>query len=229
MERADHGNLHAGYLLEQILHLDAVFAADVEIVAAGFAGPVVVVRTPEGDFLHGAETAEGIGGEEQPVLFVIGDHDLGPVDHGGHHETEGMAAERERVAFLNGQRTAFQRDAFEELRKHLERGGRGYERDGRIGFQHPGDKGGMVGLHMVDHQVIRLAVSERFGQVGLPGFALAGVGRIEHGDFPVEDHIGIVGHSFGNVVLALEQVEVEVVDADKFDGGGDILGHDRNF
>ena len=83
---------------------------------------------------------------------------------------------------------------------------------------------------MVDDEVVGLAVAERLGQVGLPGFALAAVGRVEDGDFLVEDDIRIIGHSFGHHVLAFEEVDVEVVDPDEFDGRSDIFDHDcKNF
>ena len=152
------------------------------------------------------------------------------MDHRSQGEAEGVAAQAERVAFLDGLRAAFQGDAFEELREHLQGGGRGHKRHGRIFFQHPGHQRGVVGLHVVDDEVVGLALAERLGQVGLPGFALAAVGRVEDGDFLVEDDIGIIGHPFGHYVLAFEEVDVEVVDPDEFDGRSDIFDHDcKNF
>ena len=229
VERADHGNVEGGKFLEQVLHLDAVFADDIEIVAACLAGPVVVFRHEEAGVRHGAETAEGVGREENLLRSLIRNHHFRPVDHGGHEETQAMAAEFEGIAFLDGERAAFERDAFEELRKHLERGRRSHELDAGIGLQHPGNQRGVVGFHVMDHQEVGLAVAEGIGQVGFPFFALACVGRIEHGDFLVKDYVGVIGHSLGHVVLALEQVEVFVVDTDELDGSGDIFDHGLYF
>ena len=204
MEGTNALDVERSSLLEEGLNLHAVFAADVEIVAAGFAGPVVIVRHPEGDLLHCAEAAERIGREEQFLGGFVGNHHLRPVHHRSHREAQGVAAERERVALFDGQRATFQGDALEELGQHLQRGSRRHERQRRIFLQHLGDERGVVGLHMVDYQVIGGAAFQRFGQVGFPGFALAAVGRVQDGHFVVEDQIGIIGHPFRDDILALK-------------------------
>ncbi len=83
----------------------------------------------------------------------------------------------------------------------------------------------MVRLHVMDDQVVGRPAGERFGQVGLPFLAFAAVGRVEHGDLLVENDIGVIGHALGDDVLALEEVEVEIVDTDELDGCRDIFGH----
>ena len=111
------------------------------------------------------------------------------MDHRGHREAERVAAQAERIAFLDSEGAAFQRNPFEELGKHLQGGGCRHERHGRIAFQHPGHERRVVGFHVVDYQIVGRAVSEGFGQVGLPGFALPGVGRVEDGGLVVEDYV----------------------------------------
>ena len=83
----------------------------------------------------------------------------------------------------------------------------------------------MVRLHVMDHEVIRLAAFKGLGQVGLPLLALAGVGSVHHGHLIIQDDVGIVGHPFGDDILAFEKVEVEVVDSDILDFGIEVYGH----
>ena len=45
--------------------------------------------------------AEGVVGEENLVVLVVGDHGVGPVHHGRLHEGEGALADVQRVAGLH--------------------------------------------------------------------------------------------------------------------------------
>ena len=63
MERSDNLHIQAAGFFQEFLHLHAVFTADIEVVAAGFAGPVIVLIAPEAAFAKRSELAEGIGTE----------------------------------------------------------------------------------------------------------------------------------------------------------------------
>ena len=72
----------------------------------------------------------------------------------------------------------------------------------------------MVGLQMVNHQVIGLAAGEGFGEVVHPLLPFPSIHRIQHRHFLIQDDIGVIRNPFGNNVLAFEQIEVEVIDTD---------------
>ena len=72
----------------------------------------------------------------------------------------------------------------------------------------------MVGLHVVDDQIVRLAAIQRRFQIGQEFFGLALVHRVHHGDLLIQDDIGIVGNTVGHGILPLKQVQILVVRAD---------------
>ena len=82
----------------------------------------------------------------------------------------------------------------------------------------------MVGLHVLDDEIVGLASREGLFEVVEPLVAEAGVDGVHDGGLAVEDGVGIVGHAVGDVVLALEQVDGVVVDADVQDVFGNVHG-----
>ena len=137
-----------------------------------------------------------------------------PVHHGGGDEAEAVGAERQGVAFLYGECASLEVDPFEELGQHAD-GLRACRKcEGGICVQRPFYQRGVVGLHVVHHQIIRLAAGQRLPQVLFPLVGLAGVGGVQDGGLAVCDKVGIVGNPLGDDVLALEQVYGLVVGAD---------------
>ena len=139
------------------------------------------------------------------------------MDHRRRDETQAVHAQRQDIPLLDGQGAAFEGQALEELRQHLDGLGAGDQGQARESLQRPGDECRVVGLDVVDHQVVGLPAVERFGETDLPHVTLPGVDGVQDGGFPVQDEVGIVGDAFRYDVLALEKVEVEVVDADVLD------------
>ena len=137
--------------------------------------------------------------------------------HGRREETQAVGTQLEDVAFLDNLRASLEFYPFEKLSEHLDGLGARNKRNLRISVKYPCDEGGMVRLHVVHDQVVRLAAAKGLGQVGLPLLFHAHVRSVHNGDPVVKDHIGIVGHSFGYDILALEEIEVEVVDSDILD------------
>ena len=70
----------------------------------------------------------------------------------------------------------------------------------------------MVGLHVVNDEIVHAIRRRR--DVPEPLVAEARVDRVHHGDLLALDYIGIVGHAERNLELALEEIDVVVVDAD---------------
>lgn len=96
VQRADHGNFQAGRLFEQRLYLRAVFAHDVGVIAAEFIDIIAfdVHFVGKQVAVNGAECTKGIGGEQDLIGRIIGDHGFGPVDHRRHYKRERVAAGR---------------------------------------------------------------------------------------------------------------------------------------
>ena len=206
MEGTDDGDVQAGCLLQQLLHLGAVFADDAEVVAPRLTGPVLIN-------VQSAELAEAVGGEKNLVRRVIGDHDFGPVDHGGHVEAQGVAAQGKSVALCHGD-AALGTVGAEELLHHDEGLAGGDDGGLRIEPEEIGNVGRMVRLHVLHDQIVRPSAAENGFQIVQPFVGETGVHRVHDGDLLVQNDVGIVGHAVGHRVLALEQVHLMVVYAD---------------
>ena len=86
----------------------------------------------------------------------------------------------------------------------------------------------MVGLDVVDYQVVgRLAV-ELLLEVFHPVVHFAGIHGVEYRDLLVHDDVGIVGHPVREVVLPFENVQVAVVYANVLDAVAKIF-HVKSF
>ena len=103
VEGADIIKLKAGGLFEHGLHLRAVFADDIGVVAAGLVNVVgeEIDLVVEQMSVERAEGAESVGGEKYLVGGVIGHHDLRPVYHGRHDKGKLMTAGAEGVALFD--------------------------------------------------------------------------------------------------------------------------------
>ena len=85
MQGADNLNIESRRFFQEALNLHAIFAYNAEVVAARLAGPVLVC-------VQGAEFAEAVGGKENLVFDVVGNHDLRPVNHRCGHKLQCMRA-----------------------------------------------------------------------------------------------------------------------------------------
>ena len=189
MERAYHLDVQASRFLEEVLHLHAVFSADVEVVPSSFTCPVGVFLTPESALSEGTELSERIGTEKDSVLDVERHHHLGPVDHGSHDELQGMLSEGKCVPFLDGYRPSFEGDSAEELGQHGNCLGRCHDLDLRVCVHHISDEGRVVGFEMLDNEIIGSPSSECGGKVILPLFSGSAIYCIHDRDLLVEYHV----------------------------------------
>ena len=73
---------------------------------------------------------------------------------------------------------------------------------------------GVIRLHMVYYQVIRLPAPEDVFQVCKPFLSKIGAYRVHHGDLFVNYHIGVVCHALRHDILPLKQVYIMIVYAD---------------
>ena len=71
----------------------------------------------------------------------------------------------------------------------------------------------MVGLHMVNHEIVGLPAAEHLFDLVQPLFAEMRVGRVEYGNLFVENDVGVVRYAVGHFVHTLKKVDRMVVDA----------------
>ena len=132
-----------------------------------------------------------------------------------HHrrpeESEFVMAEVQDIAFLDCQCPACQVNAFEKLRYHLDCPGARHDGDGREFFHHAGNQCRMVGLQMVNHQVVRNSFPKCFRKILLPFVRLPFVYGVEDCDLVVNDNVRVVGYSVRYNVLTFKQIQVLVV------------------
>ena len=203
---ADLPDVQGGGLLQQGLDLGTVLAHDADEVAPGLVVPGLL-------HVQGAELAEAVGGEEDLVMDIVGHDDLGPVDHGRGDEGQGVLTQGEGVPLAHDN-TALGIVGAEEALHHLKCLGGGHHGGTRIALQELVHIGGVIGLHVLDDQVIGGPAAQLSRQVLQPLVGKMAVHGVHDGDLLIQDHVGIVGNAVGNGVLALEEVHAVVVDAD---------------
>ena len=154
-------------------------------------------------------------------MRVIGEHDLGPVHVGRRHEGKLVSTEVKLAALLDNNAAARKIGA-EVVLHHLEGHGRGNNLSLGIALHKSGDACGVIRFHMVHNQVVGRATVEHSFEVAQPLIDEMGVDGIGDGNLVGKNHIAVVRHAvFAHVVLALEQIDVVVVDANV----ADILGN----
>ena len=205
MQRADDLDIQGRSLLQHCLYLGAVLAHDTEVIPAGFAGPSFFILR-----VQCAELAEGVRGEQHLVCAVIGEHDFWPVNHGRGHKCQHMAAQFQLVPFLHHNTTTGIVRTCEVLHHRKGLGCRNHL-GFRIGFHEGCDTGGMIRLHVLDDQIVRLPAFQRRCQVAQPLLHKVPVSRIHHGHLFVQDHIGIISHTFRHDVHSLKQVDLMII------------------
>ena len=213
MEGADGGDVQSGGLFQQGLNLGTVLAHDADVVPPCLAGPVLL-------HIQCAELAEAVGGEQHLVVGIIGHNDLRPVDHGSGNKGQGVLAQGQGGAFAHHDSTVSVVIA-EELLHHVEGLGGGHHCCVGVDLQKIGDVGGMVRLHMLYHQVVRLTAGQRVLNIVQPLVGEIAVHRVHNGDLLVQNDVGVVSHAARHHILALEQVYLMIVDTHI----ADILGN----
>ena len=80
----------------------------------------------------------------------------------------------------------------------------------------------MVRLHVLNNEIIGLSSAEHVCNVCKPLLAKTCVHRVEHSNFAIHNHIGIVRHSVFNNVLTFKQIYIVVIYANILDILSDI-------
>ena len=74
--------------------------------------------------------------------------------------------------------------------------------------------GGVVGLHVIDHDIIQLPARQRVGQVFQKLFRNGLVHRVQQGGLFPPEQIGVVGYSLRNGIYAFKKRQTAIVCAD---------------
>ncbi len=137
--------------------------------------------------------------------------------HRRKNEGQLTAAERQRLAVFDNQAVRCNART-EELLHHGKGLGIADDNSLRINRKEFLDAGGMIRLHMLNDQIIRLCAVERCRNIVQPLLREMCIRRIHNGGFFVLDDIGIISHAVRDVILSLEQVNLMIVDANVQDG-----------
>ena len=217
MERTDDLDIQIGGLLEHGLHEFAELTDDAKVVAARFASPAFRVLD-----VIGAELAKAVGTKEHLVGGLVGEDHLGPVNVGGADKGQAVAAQVEHIALFDDH-LALGVVGAKVVDHHAEGTHAGHNLGLGIALHKGGDAGGVIGLHVMDDQVVGRTAIEHGLEVAEPLVNKTAVDRIGDSDFIAQDNIAVVCHAvLGHVVLALKQVNVVIVDANVADILGDL-------
>ena len=220
VQRANGLDVQSRGLFQQRLHLRAVFPHDVQVVAAGFAGPVGLFVK----LCHSAKAAKAISGEQHLLAALIADHDLRPVHHGGKHKGQGVGAKAQALAVLHHHAALLCHSISAKELIHIQEGlGVAHHLHLRIECRQLCDICAVVRLHVGDHQIIRLTACQSFGQVFQPRLGSAGIHRVQNGGLLVQNDIGIIAHAGGHRILALEEVDGGIIHANAQNGFTDLV------
>ena len=206
MEGADDGNIQSRGLLQQILDLLAVLAHNADVVAAGLVIPRLL-------HIQGAEFAEAVGGEEDLIIGIVSHDDFGPVDHGRGDKSQHMLAQVQGVALAHHD-AAVSIVGAEEILHHGKRLGGGDHNGLRVQAQEFVDVGGVVRLHMLNHQEVGLPAGQSLFHIVQPLMGEVCIHGVHDGHLLVQNGVGIVSHAVRHHILALKEVHFMVVDAD---------------
>ena len=174
MQRTDYIYINGCRFFEQCLYLCAVFSDDAEVIATGFASPILVrIKCPE--------FAESVGREEYLVGAVICYYDFGPVNHGCGQKGQCVTAERKSIA-LADDHTVVGKVSAEEVFHHVKCLGRRNYASGRIDLYEICDVCRVVGLHMLNDKIVRSTSSEFILEVVQPFVSESGIYGVHNGD-----------------------------------------------
>ena len=162
VERADDLNVQVGGLLEHGLHELAELTDDAKVVAASFASPPLGVLD-----VVGAELAKAVGAKEHLVGCLVREQYLGPVHVGGADKGQAVATQVEHVALFDDH-LALGVVGAKVVDHHAEGAHAGHNLCLGIALHKGGDTGGVIGLHVMDNQVVGRTAIEHGLEVAEP-------------------------------------------------------------
>ena len=163
MKRHDVFDVERGCLFQHSLHRRAELPDDIEIVTRGLVGPAWLRI-----FGH-SEGAEAVGAEQSLFRSEVSHHNLGPVDHRSHNESEAAAvAEIVSIAFADCYQSAGIRLGIKKMREHRCRTRADNKRHPGIAVEKRAQRAAVIRLEVLTHQSRRPTSFKRFLNVSQP-------------------------------------------------------------
>ena len=207
MKRADCIHLQFFHFIERLLHLYAIFTADIEIITASLTSPIIGVG-----IIH-AELTKTISREQRFHFLHVSHHHFRPMHKRRSDKAERQPTEVKLVTIMNSAR-ALHRDAFVEL-LHEEKGFfRCQNLRLRIRLTESANRTTMIGLHMLHNQIIGLATFQRSCQFLQPFVGLTRVNRIHYRNLLSSQQITVIAHSFRQFILTFKEVQLGIITTD---------------
>ena len=212
---ADIVELHTFQLLQRILHGRAILADDIRIIAHHLEPEAVAVDLRVDDSsVERTETAECVAGEEHVRRRFERHHRLRPVHHRREHKVQRVRPKLDGIAVFHLYPILF--NAIKPL----------YHAEGflvadnlyfRIIFLQQCQRTAVVGLHVVDDEVVDFPVAYHFADILDELGEKVHFHRINQAHLFVVDQIRVVAHAVRQRPQSLEQVLVAVVHTDVVD------------
>ena len=140
-----------------------------------------------------------------------------------------MAAQGEGVPLLHREGGGGEQGG-EELGQHGEGLGVAHQDHIRVLLRQQADAAGVIGLQMLDDQIVGGPALQLRLQVLQPLGGGAAVHGVHDGHLVVQDQVGVVGYAVGDRVLALKEINGGVVHAHIADGVRHMqLNHGSDF
>ena len=139
------------------------------------------------------------------------------MDHWCHKKLQCVATKRKGVTLLHRQGTSRKVALVEELRYHLNCTLRCHNRHLGITSCDSGKASCVVGLHMLHHKIVGCSALQDLLYICKPLLAFATIHTIHNCQLLVDNRIRVVGYAIRNDVLALEEVQVGIINTDIFD------------
>ena len=162
VERADDLDVQVGGLLEDGLHKLAELTDDAKVVAASLASPALGILD-----VVGAKLAKAVGTKEHLVGGLVGEDHLRPVNVGGADKGQAVATQVEHVALFDDH-LALGVVGAKVVDHHAEGAHAGHNLGLGIALHKGSDTGGVIGLHVMDDQVVRRTAIEHGLEVAEP-------------------------------------------------------------
>ena len=152
VQRANRLNIQPCRFLQKVLYLSAVFSYDSDIITTSFACPVLF-------YIQSAEFTETVCGEQHFVTGIICHHNFRPVNHRRSNKCQGMLSEFQRISFFDHDLSICEIGS-EKLFHHCKSFHTGYDLRFFVNIHEIRNICGMIRFHMLNNQIIRLAVSQ---------------------------------------------------------------------
>ena len=203
MQGADYLNIKRCRLLQHILDLGTVFSDNPDIITTRLIRPVIL-------HIQRTEFSESVSGKKHLIRRFVCHHNLGPMHHGRVDKIQLVYAQCQFPAVCR-RHLLHRRIQRIELVHHLKCLRRRHNLRLRVFFQEQQNVCGVIRLHVLHHQIIRLTPLKHPVHICHPLLPESLIHRIHHRYLLVQYHIGIVCHPVGNMVLPLKYRHLMVI------------------